>query len=179
MRFATLACAIMTLLISGSASAQQWIEFEDRIWGVSINFPHEPEAEDFEYTTYYGRTVPARRYSAEEGTGRYSLTNVSFSGDPSDSLTAVMHAAEIIRAKGEATYYAFHNLDGIPGMVISVTEPDGRLNQTSIYFVDQRLYIAEGSIAAGNPPPSNFQQTISMFDPTGRRIILDDDLIFP
>ena len=179
MRFVPLVCAAMALFISGSASAQQWIEFEDRIWGVSINFPHEPEAEDFEYTTYYGRTVPARRYTASEGTGRYSLTNVSFSGDPSDSLTAVMHAAEMIRAKGEATYYAFHNLDGIPGMVISVTETDGRLNQSCVYFVDQRLYIAEGSVAAGNPPPSNFQQTIVIFDPAGRQIILDDDVEFP
>ena len=179
MRLVPLVCMAVALLISRSANAQQWIEFEDRIWGFSINFPHEPEAEDFEYTTYYGRTVPARRYTAEEGTGRYSLTAVSFSSDPSDSLTAVMHASEIIRAKGEATYYAFHNLDGIPGMVISVTEPDGRLNQTCIYFVDQRLYIAEGSVAAGNPPPSNFQQTIYINDPAGRQIILDDDLLFP
>ena len=179
MRFVPLICAAVALFVSSSATAQQWIEFEDRIWGVSINFPHEPEAEDFEYMTYYGRTVPARRYTATEGTGRYSLTNVSFSGDPSDTLTAVMHAAEALRAKGEVTYYAFHNLDGIPGMVISVTEPDGRLMQASVYFVDQRLHIAEGSVAAGNPPPSNFQQTISMFDPTGRTIILDDDLVFP
>jgi len=179
MRSMLLVCASIAFFVSESAAAQQWIEFEDRIWGVSINFPHEPEAEDFDYTTYYGRTVPARRYTAEEGPGRYSLTNVSFSGDPSDSLTAVMHAAEMLRAKGEATYYAFHNLDGIPGMVISVTEPDGRLMQASVYFVDQRLHIAEGSVAAGNPPPSNFQQTISIFDPTGRRIILDDDVVFP
>ena len=81
--------------------------------------------------------------------------------------------------KGQLTYYAFHNLDGIPGQVISVTDPDGRLIQACVYFVDQRLYIAEGSVAAGYPPPSHFQQSISIVDPSGRRIILDDDVEFP
>ena len=179
MRIVSLISAAIAFLLSGSAHAQQWIEFEDRVWGVAINFPHEPVAKDIEYTTYYERIVPARVYSAEQGTRRYSLTAVSFSGDPTDSLTAVMHAAEAIRAKGESTYYAFHNLDGIPGLVISVTDPEGRLIQACVYFVDQRLYIAEGSVAAGNPPPSNFQQTISIFDPAGHRIILDDDVEFP
>ena len=69
--------AVLALLASGSAQAQGWIEFEDRLWGVSINFPYEPMAEDIEYTSYYERVVPARVYAAQEGTGRYELTIVS------------------------------------------------------------------------------------------------------
>ena len=179
MRLTTLVLSVLAMLSSGAAHAQAWIEFEDRVWGVSINFPHEPVAEDIEYTTYYDRIVPARVYTAQQGSGRYSLTAVNFASDPSDSLTAVSHAAEAIRAKGESTYYGFHDLDGIPGIVISVTDPEGRLIQASVYFVAQRLYIAEGSVAAGNPPPSNFQQTISILGPSGSRIILDRDLVFP
>jgi hypothetical protein len=173
------AFTIITMLVSNVAQAQGWIEFEDRTWGVSINFPHEPIAQDFEYISYYQRAVPARVYSAEEGTGRYVLTIVSFASDQTDSLTAQWHASEAIRAKGEVTYFGFQDLDGIPGLLISVTEPDGRLIQACVYFVAQRLYIAEGSIAAGNPPPSNFQQSISIIDATGERIILDDDVFFP
>ncbi len=171
--------ALLAMLASGGAQAQGWIEFEDRAWGVSINFPYEPMAEDIEYTSYYQREVPARVYSAEEGTGRYELTIVSFAGDPTDSLTAQWHASEAIRAKGEVTYFGFQDLDGIPGLLISVSEPDGRLIQACIYFVAQSLYIAEGSVAAGNPPPSNFQQSINIIDPNGERIILDNDLDFP
>jgi hypothetical protein len=170
---------LLFLFASSAAQAQGWIEFEDRAWGVSINFPHEPVAEDIDYTSYYERDVPARVYSGEDGTGRYVLTIASFAGDLTDSLTAQWHASEAIRAKGEVTYFGFQDLDGIPGLLISVTEPDGRLIQACVYFVAQRLYIAEGSVAAGNPPPSNFQQSINIIDATGERIILDDDLVFP
>ena len=59
--------------------------------------------------------------------------------------------------------------------MISVTQSDGRLVQASIYFIDQRLYIAEGSVAAGNPAPSQFNQSILIVDPEGDPIILDPD----
>ena len=166
--------AFVALLASGPAMAQVWIEFVDPIRGFSINFPHEPVSEEIEYMSYYERIVPARIYRAEQGTGRYSIAVVSFSGDPTDSLTAVAHAAKAIRDKGEVLYDAFHDLDGIPGIVLSVREPGGRLIHASVYFVDQRLYISEGSVAAGNPAPAQFQQSISIIDTEGNRIVLDD-----
>jgi hypothetical protein len=175
MRFAVWIPSIMGLILSGSAHAQQWIEYEDRVWGFSINFPQEPTTEQIGYTTFFEETVPARIYSAETGGGRYTLTAVYFSQAPTDSHTAISHAAEAIRAKGTATYYAFDSLDGIPGQMISVTEPDGRLIQAGVYFVDQRLYIAEGSVAAGNPAPSQFSQSIAIIDPEGEPIVLDPD----
>ena len=36
---------------------------------------------------------------------------------------------------------------------------------------DQRLYIAEGSVAAGNPAPSQFNQTIFIIDREGNQIV--------
>ena len=175
MRFVTLISVVAALLLSGSAHAQQWIEYEDRAWGFSINFPHEPMTERIDYTTFFDQTVPARVYSAERGTGRYSLTVVYFSGVPTDSHTAVSHAAEAIREKGEVTYFAFDSLDGIPGQLISATQSDGRLIQASVYFVDQRLYIAEGSVAAGSAPPAQFNQSIAIVDPEGNPIVLEPD----
>ena len=175
MRFVTPISVVAVLLLSGSAHAQQWIDYEDRAWGFSINFPHEPTTERIDYTTFFNDTVPARVYSAERGTGRYSLTVVYFSGVPTDSHTAISHAAEAIRAKGEVTYFAFDSLDGIPGQMISATQSDGRIVQASVYFVDQRLYIAEGSVAAGDPAPSQFNQSIRIVGPEGNPIVLDPD----
>ena len=169
-----IAACVAALGLSGSAYAQEWVEFKSPAWGVAINFPHEPRSERIEYTSYFNDKVPGRVFSAKRGTGRYSLTVASFSGHPIDSLTAVMHAAEPIRAKGRATYYAYHDLDGIPGIVMSITQDDGRLIQAAIYFVDQCLYIAEGSVGAGNPAPSQFQQSIVIFGPEDNRIVLDD-----
>lgn len=174
MRLMILGLAFALLFAPEMAWAQNWIEFQDRGWGVGINFPHEPTAEDIEYTTSEDRTVPGRRYTAETETGRYSLTAVSFSGDPTDSLTAVSFAAAAIRAKGVPTYDGYHALDGVPGWMMSVTEHDGRLLQAFILFLDQRLYIAEGSVAPGTPPPSNFQQSITVIDPAGERIQLNN-----
>ena len=179
MRFSALICVVIAVFVSGPAKAQGWIEFYDAVWGFSINFPHEPVQEDIQFTTVYQRMVPGRVFRGETETGRYVMTVVSYAGDQTDPLTAVFHAANMIRARGEVTYFDFHDLDGIPGVVISVTEPDGRLVQASLYFIEQRLYIADGSVNAGNPPPSNFWQSIALLDPAGNRIIIDDDLAFP
>jgi len=170
----TFAAAAIALSFSVPAMAQQWVEFRSEAWGFAINFPHEPRSEKIEYTDHYDQKVPARVFSAERATGRYTMTAVSFAGSPTDSLTAVAFAAEAIRAKGTPTYYAFHDLDGIPGLVLSVTQTDGRRIQAGVYFLDQRLYIAEGSVAAGNPAPSHFQQSVNFFGPEGDRTVLDD-----
>ena len=63
---------------------------------------------------------------AEWVSGRYSLTVVYFAGAPTDSHTAVSHAAEAIRDKGKVTYFAFDSLDGIPGQMITTTQSDER-----------------------------------------------------
>jgi len=166
---------LSALMGAGPAEAQQWVEFEDRTWGFSINFPHEPMTERIDYTTFLGEAVPARRYYAERGSSRYTLTVVHFSQAPTDAHTAISFAAQAIRDKGMPTYYAFADLDGIPGHMVSVTEPDGRVIQASVYFVDQRLYIAEGSVAAGDSASSQFMQSILIIGPGGERIILDPD----
>jgi len=172
---ASIAFLLSALVLPGPAEAQQWIEFDDRLRGFSINFPHEPMTELIDYTTVYGETVPARRYFAERGTGRYTFTVVYFLHAPTDSHTAISFAAQAIRDKGMPTYDAFDNLDGIPGHIVSVTEPNGRRIQASLYFINQRLYIAEGSVAAGDATPIQFIQSILIIDPEGERIILDPD----
>ena len=74
MRVVVLVSTVVGMLFSISARAQQqqWIEYEDRVWGFSINFPQEPITEQAEYMTFFGKTVPARTYSVEDGTGRYT-----------------------------------------------------------------------------------------------------------
>jgi hypothetical protein len=166
--------AVMALVASLPARAQSWIEFQDLAWGVGINFPHEPVGEDIEYMSSEDRIVPGRVWTAETEGGHYSLTAISFENDPTDSLTAVFFAATALRAKGVATYDNYHALDGVPGWMMSVTGTDGRLIQSFSLFLNQRLYIAEGSVAPGNPPPSNFQQSITVLNAVGDRIQLNN-----
>jgi hypothetical protein len=158
-------------LLVAPAAAQGWIEHVDPAWGYSINFPHVPDIEVIDYPNMYERIVPAQIATASTDFGTYTLTLVSYSSDPTDAHTTIEHAARAIRAKGTVTYDEFQQLDEVPGQVISVTTPEGNLIQAGLYFVEQRLYVAEGLVMAGNPPPSNFQQSISLLDPLGNRII--------
>ena len=168
--------AIMAALASAlaPAQAQNWIEFQDPAWGVGINFPQEPVGEDIEYMSSEERAVPGRVYTVETEGGLYTLTAVTFEADPTDSLTAVSFATAALRAKGTPTYDNYHALDGVPGWMMSVTDPDGRLIQSFVLFLNQRLYIAEGSVAPGYPPPSNFQQSITVINPAGDRVQLNN-----
>ena len=166
---------LLALGFAKVGSAQEWIQFEDSIWGISINFPHEPVSERIDYATHLGETVPAQRYSAERNGATYELTLVFYSQTRTDAHTAISLAAELIRDKGEATYYAYDNLDGIPGQLMSIIQPDGRRIEAVLYFVDQRLYIAEGNVPPGAPPALQFVQSISILGPTGERIVLEPD----
>jgi hypothetical protein len=70
MRFTALVAATLTLTLSCPALAQEWIEFtskEDRFTG---NFPGQPKVTQTIYQSQYGADLPARVYSAEQGSGR-------------------------------------------------------------------------------------------------------------
>ena len=177
MRVLILGLTLLAVTHANAASAQQWVEHQDLVWGFSINFPDTPNEEDIQYTNFYGQALPARVFSAssEQWDGQYTLTVVSYSSYPADAHTAIEHAAQAIRDKGEVLYDGFQQLDAIPGQILTVRQEDGRLIQACVYFVEQRLYIAEGSVAAGHPAPSNFQQSISLLDKNGERIVLDHD----
>jgi hypothetical protein len=71
--------AALSLALSGSAIAQEWIEFTSREDGFSGNFPGQPKVTQSTYDSQYGATLPARVYSAEQGAGRYAVTVVDYS----------------------------------------------------------------------------------------------------
>ncbi len=167
------AALVASAIGPGTAQAQQWIEYVNRDLRFSINFPHQPRVEEISYTTRYDAIVPAYVFSAEQNTGRYVITVVDYSDHPTDTHTAISHAAQAIHEKGEVTYDDFVHQDGVPGQQLSLTGPGRRLVQAIVYMFEDRLYIAEGSVAAGNPAPSQFQQTISIIDAEGNRIVLD------
>jgi hypothetical protein len=170
MRHALLVPAVFTFLLSGAVMAQTWSEYENRQEGWLMNFPAEPRTESRPYTTAFGATVPSKVYSAELPSGSYSFTFVELAGHSQDEAQAIAHAVNALRQKGRATYDDAHNLDGVPGHQISVVQPNGRLTLGSVYFYNQRLYITEASVPPGAAPPQQFQQSITMLHPDGRRV---------
>src|SRR5687767_887210 len=74
--FVVLAC----LSAPQIASAQEWTEYESKEGGFAVNFPGQPRVTQTTYKSEYGYMLPARVYTAERGSERYSVTVVDYSG---------------------------------------------------------------------------------------------------
>ena len=100
MRFTPVVAAIVVLTVSGSAFAQEWIEFTSREDGFTGNFPSQPKVTQTTYQSQYGADLPARVYSAEQGPSRYSMTVVDYS-----QIEKILTAkAQSCRARTEGCY---------------------------------------------------------------------------
>ncbi|MBI3049139.1 MAG: hypothetical protein HYY76_12605 [Acidobacteria bacterium] len=78
MRLIRVMAAALTLVFSGTAVAQDWVEYESREDFFGVNLPGEPKVEATTYMSEFGATLPARIYRAEEGRSRYSVTVVDY-----------------------------------------------------------------------------------------------------
>ena len=79
MRVILFALAALTVLVPGSASAQEWIEYISRQDFFSVNFPHEPKIETITYISAQEAPLPGRVYRAQSGQSRYTMTVVDYS----------------------------------------------------------------------------------------------------
>ena len=79
MRFTPFVAAILTITLTGSALAQEWIEFTSREDRFTGNFPSQPQVRQTTYPSQYGANLPARVYIAEQGRSRYSVTVADYS----------------------------------------------------------------------------------------------------
>ena len=98
MRLIPLIVAALSLFISGSSFAQEWIEYASRADLFTVNFPGEPKVQSITYTTEYGITLPGHVYSYEDGPNRYSVTVVDYTG------AAKIHAEQNAKCKATDAY---------------------------------------------------------------------------
>ena len=152
-----------------SATAQDWLEYENRDYGFAINFPSEPTFEDREYVSPTGETLPARVFTSTEGDAIYKVTVVDFSSRPGEQHIAVSHAADAMRASGEVIYEAISDLDEIYGPQFYIFTEDQREKLSTIVFYRENLLIAEGRVPQGSAPPSQFQQSMGLVNADGTR----------
>src|SRR5688572_29190958 len=70
--------AALVMVTPAFSSAQGWIEYKSRADFFGVSFPGEPKIEDFSYLSEVQAQLPARRYTAQEGPSRYSVTVVDY-----------------------------------------------------------------------------------------------------
>jgi hypothetical protein len=152
------------------ASGQQWSEFVSRDYRFSINFPSEPKTRDVSYITAEGSRAQARVFSAEEGTGYYSVTVVQLPPSANNLQVEIDHAAALLRQAGAVRIDDANLVDGIAARELSIVRADGRQLMATVTAYDGRLYIVEGNQAADAAPPIQFQQSIGVVDSNGNPV---------
>ncbi len=123
MRVISLMAAAFFLVLSGSAVAQEWIEFKSVEDRFTANFPGQPTITQTTYTSQFGADLPARVYSATQGQSRYSLTVVDFSQIETilgEKAKTCPPGAETCRGGGSSTGPGYSRAD-YNGAVIHAT----------------------------------------------------------
>lgn len=196
MRQTALIPAAVLLVISGPSFAQGWIEYASKQDFFSVNFPADPTIREITYDTEYQITLPGRVYSSDVPPNRYSVTVIDYTGaermhterqakckaagGDGDSCNnpgraevrgAIVHATStFLQRNAKVTHYANYNADLVEGHRLQLLNPDGSRTFAVIHMHDYRLYILEGTVTKGLPPPALFQQSLGFLDKEGKRI---------
>jgi len=193
MRLLPLVTAAVVLFLSGPSFAQEWLEYASRADRFTVNFPAEPQVRDITYPTEYGLTLPGRVHSYEDGPNRYSVTVVDYAnvqkihqerltncqkypnlcnnpwnGELRGALDYAVRS--FLQRDAKVTDYAYANIDRIEGRRLQLTNADRSRTFAVIHMHENRLYILEGTVPAGAPPPGLFQQSLGFLDKDGIRV---------
>src|SRR5688572_16591287 len=183
MRHVSLVRAVFVLCLSAPSFAQEWIEYTSRADFFTVNFPADPMVREIAYTTEYGVTLPGRVHSHQDGPNRYSVTVIDYSNiqkihaarlancDKYPNLCANPWVGELrgamdyaagafLRRDVKVTDYAYSNTERVEGRRIQLLNTDRSKTFVMIHMHENRLYILEGTVEAGLPPPGLFQQSL-------------------
>jgi hypothetical protein len=193
MRLISLVPAAFVLMTSASAFAQEWIEYVSRPDFFSVNFPAQPEIREIKWETEYGLTLPGRTHVYSNARSRYAVTVIDYGNvqqlhaerlkgctaypnlctNPfnGELRGAIDYAAwGLMKNAAKLTHYAYYNTDRVEGRQLQLVNPDKTQTFAAVHMHQNRLYILEGTVPAGMPPPGLFQQSLGFVDKDGRRI---------
>ena len=188
--------AAWILVIAGQSFAEDWIEYVSRGDLFSLNFPGPPKIQDTTYASEYGATFPARVYSYVDGSNRYSMTVVDYSGAEKfhteraerckanggdgdacqndwrpEVRGAIVYATwKFLQRDAKVTHYSWYFLDLIEGHRLQLTNADRSRTFAAIHMYENHLYILEATVAPGLPPPGLFQQSLAFLDKEGTHV---------
>jgi hypothetical protein len=180
-------------LRAGVETGEEWIEYVSRADFFSVNFPAQPQVRDTTFATEYGLDLPGRVHAHTDGRNKYSVTVIDYGPaekihtDRSKACTgypdtcgnrfraeirgALDYAAwQFIQRDAKVTHYANYVTDLVEGRRIQLLNPDKSQTFAAIHVHENRLYILEGTVPAGSPPPGLFQQSLGFVDQEGNRV---------
>ena len=185
MRCLALLSAALFVLSTSASFAQGWREYVSRDEFFMVGMPAEPQVTETTYRAASGAILPAKTFVAAEGQSVFSFTVVHYlNASAADVEGAVEHAVQSLRSRpGEVTYDSALTMEGLPGHMIYLLNPDQSRTATGVFLHagpsehggPGRLYILEGVAAAGAPPPIQFPQSFFLLDEAGNRLTYETD----
>jgi hypothetical protein len=157
--------SVIAVLTWTPAFAQSWGNFFYEDSGVDIQFPIEPKVSQGTYPAGNG-SVPATIYSVQQDTSQYTLTVADFSKNSGDLDKAVDKALSDIRGGGDVKLDVDECISGQPGREFSVVGKDGSASKSSVFAVQDKLYLLEAKVLPPNVQrdsgdAARFQQSMS------------------
>jgi hypothetical protein len=123
MRLSSAVSAALVLSLSGSALAQEYVEYVSQQDRFTATFPVQPKVTETTFKSQFGSNLPARVYSAESLAGRFKLTVVDYNNIEAISTERAKSCpagAETCRGGGSSTGAGYWKAD-IEGAVIYAT----------------------------------------------------------
>lgn len=180
MRYLGLVSAVFVLLGTNASYAQGWREYVSRDEFFMVGMPAEPQVTETTYRAASGALLPAKTFVAAEGQSVFSITVVHYmNASVEDVEDAVEHAVRSFRSRpGEVTYDRPQVMEGLPGHMIYLLNPDQSRTAAGIFLHagptehggPGRLYILDGHAAADAPSPIHFPQSFFLLDEAGDRL---------
>ena len=180
MRYLGLLSAALFVLSTSASFAQGLREYVSRDEFFMVGMPTEPQMTETTYRAASGAILPAKMFVATEGQRVSSVTVVHYmNASTADVDGAVEHAVQSFRSRaGEVTYDSPQRMEGLPGHMIYLLNPDQSRTAAGIFLHagpsehggPGRVYILEGVAAAGAPPPIQFPQSFFLLDEAGNRL---------
>jgi len=88
-----------------------------------------------------------------------------------DVAGAIIYATwQFMRRDTKVTELIWSNIDLIEGHLLHLTNDDTSRTFASVFMHDNKLYIGEATVPAGDPPPGLFQQSLGWIDENGTGI---------
>ena len=167
---AVLSCAALALVPITRAAENEpgWPNYINCQAGFAVIFPRAPMARDFTYRTRTGASLPGRQYYLEQGADRLMVNVVPFNGGPIIDEQEMDHAVATLSMRGEVRFSEKGIYDpGFPGRQLNVFMPNNRQLRASVYMMERRLFIIEAAATVSDFAALQFEQSVSLIDPTG------------
>jgi metallo-beta-lactamase class B len=145
-----------------------WVNIGSAHDRFAVQFPKSPTVVQERYVVGGGPTVPARTWTAKDGTAVYRLTVADVAGQPVDREAVFRTVFQRLRGGGKLRTDAEARIEAVHGRQVSFEQPDGGHAIASVFITPNRVYELEARSGPsdGGPAPASlirFQQMLNLY----------------